>query len=442
MRGQGHQRLGIASTSVLVLMLVAAQYGLASGKKEVQGKVVYASMFSVGEPSMQVLDKAAKDFMAQNPAVTVEVQWDSRQVLTQLQSAIAASTQVDIVDQSDDRIYNAVVLNDLAQPLDQYLAEKAYGSSTTWKDTYLPGAFDQLKGRDGKIYMLPRDDSISSFFYNVKLLAEVGIQPKALGTTWDEFLGYLETIKTKKPGVAPLGADGNIPFYNNWYFSYLAIRVAGQDAFRAAAYDKTGEKWGQPEFLQAAKMVRELIDKGYFQPHYEGSVWPAAQVDWVNGKIGMIFCGGWLPKEMSEQSPADFQTDLFAFPNVAGGKGNNLVEHWSNVYAVLKSAKDMQATILFLKYLGSAKVGSEFAAMGSTVPIHGVEVPAVLKNQYEVMKKYGQMAAIAGLNTELPNYMEKVYNPIDDKLFQGQVPPEEFIRLLRDGTKQYWATAQ
>ena len=101
--------------------------------------------------------------------------------------------------------------------------------------------------------------------------------------------------------------------------------MAGKDAFREAAYDETGEKWGDPEFLEAAQMIRDLQDAGYFQKSFEGSVWPAAQVQWVNDEIAMLLMGAWLPNEMSEQAPEGFEISLFAFPSVSGAPGNEYV---------------------------------------------------------------------------------------------------------------------
>ena len=129
------------------------------------------------------------------------------------------------------------------------------------------------------------------------MLEDMGATPDPMGMEWDEFVNLLETIRGQNPDVSPLGADGNVSFYNNWWFSYLAVRLVGKDAFREAAYDETGEKWGDPEFLEAAQMIRDLQDAGYFQKSFEGSVWPAAQVQWVNDEIAMLLMGAWLPNE-------------------------------------------------------------------------------------------------------------------------------------------------
>lgn len=400
-------------------------------------KIVYWSMFSEGEPLMLELDQATKDFMVEYPNIEVEIQWAGRQVLTQLQSAISAGTQVDIVDHSDDRVLNAIVKNGLALPMDKYLGEKAYDSDKTWGETFAPGVLEIGK-YEGSTYLIPRDDYISAFFYNKAIFEEAGIDPKVNGMTWDEFNGLIETLQTSQPEVTPIGADGNVPFYNNWWFSYLATRLAGVEAFREAAYDKTGEKWGDPEFLQAAQMIKELQDKGYFQEGYEGSVWPAAQVQWVNGDVAMMFMGAWLPKEMSEQMPEGFEVDLFAFPDIEGGKGNQVVEHWANVYGVLAATEHPDEVATYLKYILSMKIGTKIATLGVPVPLEGVPVPPALVNQYEILASSTAIPARAGLNTEIPEYMDNVFNVCDDQFFTKQFGPEEFIDCLKSDSKNYW----
>lgn len=405
-----------------------------------KSKVVYWSMFSEGEPLQQILDQATKDFMAENPNVEVEIKWAGRQVLTDLQPALAAGTQVDIVDHSDDRVWNAIVANGLALPLNKYLDEPAYKSTTAWKDTFQPGALEIGTDKDGQIYLIPREDYISAFFYDKGMLDKMGIQLKSQGMTWTEFTAMLDTIKSKDAAVSPLGADGNVSFYNDWYFTYLAVRLAGKDAFVAAALDKTGESWSAPEFLKAAQMIADLQGKKYFQKGYEGSVWPAAQVDWVNSKIAMMFCGAWLPTEMSQQAPPGFTVGMFAFPTVDGGKGNQYVEHWANAYGVLKAAKSPDAVALYLKYLMSPAVAEKIVALGSPVPLVGVSVPPALKEQYNILAASTAMPARGGLNTSNAEYMTNVYDKCDDQFFQGQLGPEQLISCLKTESKSYWAS--
>lgn len=402
-------------------------------------KVVYWSMFSTGEPLQRMIETATEQFMEDNPDIEVEINWAGRDVLTQLQSAINAGQQVDIVDHSNDRVRNAVVVNDLALQLDDYLDEPAYGESDgTWLESFNPGAVEAFAEDDG-IYMVPREAYVSGIWYNVDMLADAGITPDVTGMTWDEFLDILDTLEQENPDVSPLGADGNIDFYNNWWFSYLAIRLAGRDAFEEAAYDESGESWRQPEFLEAAEMVRELQDRGYFQSGFEGSVFPAAQQQWVNGQIAMMLMGAWLPKEMEDQQPEDFTMDMFAFPNVEGGQGNDLVEYWANVFTVMESAENPDAAVEWVKYMTSPEgAGGMLADEGFPVPLEGAPVPETHEGQFEVLEEYEVMGQRGGLNDDIPDYMTGVLNLCNDQFFQLEIGPQEFIDCLVEESASFW----
>lgn len=400
--------------------------------------VVYWSMFSDGEPLQIELAKAIVDFQAENPNIKVEVNWVGRDVLSGVQGAIASGTQVDIVDQSNGILNNALIKTDLALALDPYLDGPGYDGSGAWRDVFNEGTFAQAKGADGKTYMVPRDDYTRAFFTNAAVLAKAGVTPKTYGMTWDEFTSMLATLKAA--GVNPIGVDGTETGYNNWWFANLAVRVAGPDAFLAAAKDKTGASWSAPEFLKAAQMLRDLRDKGYFNKGYEGSIWPAAQVGWVNGNNALMLMGAWLPNEMSPQAPAGFESGMFAFPNVPGGKGNDLVERWSNAYVVLKSTKNPDQAVRLVQYLMSPKVGAEIAKVGTPVPIKGVTPPPALVGQYEILAHMDTVDSGFGLGTEVPEWQANVYGACDDPFFQGKSSPEAFITCLKDESAKYWST--
>jgi raffinose/stachyose/melibiose transport system substrate-binding protein len=422
-----------------LLVILVGMLSVSMVARAQASRVVYFSMFSQGEPLQLVLQEATDQFMVENPDIQVETVWAGRNNLTQLASVLAAGDQVDIVDHSDDRVYNAVVVNDLALPLDDYLEGPAYNSDVPWQDTFVPGALEIGRSpEDGHIYLIPRDDYISTFFYNTAIFEELGIEPPTTGLTWEEFTEILDAVAAS--GVTPIGADGTISFYNNWYPTYLMIRLAGVEAFRDAAYDQTGESWRQPEFLQAAQLLADLQTAGRFQDGFEGSVWPAAQVQWVNGDPAMMFMGAWLPAEMKPQMPADFSTGMFAFPTIEGGLGNEVVEHWANTYAVLNTSPNPDAAVEYIKYIMSPEVVEKIVAIDVPVPIVDAPVPTGLEAQYEILGASTPIAARAGLNTEIPEYMETVYNVCSDQLFQMQIGPEAYIDCLVTTSATYWAS--
>ena len=111
-----------------------------------------------------------------------------------------------------------MVTSERALALDDYLDTPAYGSDTPWRDTFVTAALDIGKSAlDGKTYLIARDDYISAFFYNVGMLEERGVEAEALGMSYEDYTEMFQN--TQDSGGTPLGADGTVSFYNNWYTS-------------------------------------------------------------------------------------------------------------------------------------------------------------------------------------------------------------------------------
>ncbi|MGC3955446.1 MAG: ABC transporter substrate-binding protein [Propionicimonas sp.] len=404
-----------------------------------QQTVVYWSEFNKGEPLQIALEQVIKDFEAENPDIKIDVNWAGRDVLTKIQAAVQGGTPVDITDHSNDRLAAALLENDLAVDLNKYLDEPAYGAdSGKWRDDFTPGSIEAMSSK-GSGYLIPRESYVSGLWYNGGMLKEAGLQVKATGMTWDEFMNILNTLKAAKPDVSPLGADGSIDFYNNWWFSYLAIRLAGVEAFQKAAADPTGEGWRAPEFLKAAEMVRQLTDGGYFQKGYEGSVFPAMQAQWAQGKVAMFLNGAWIPNEMAPQLSEDFELGVFAFPNLEGGKGNDVVEYWANAWAVMNTGKSTDAAVKFLKFASSPTEGGKtIADAGYPLALKDIATPPAFAGQVEILKAYSPIEQRAGLQGQTA-YSADVYNFCDDPFFLGKSSPSEFIDCLATKGKEFWA---
>ena len=62
-----------------------------------------------------------------------------------------------------------------------------------------------------------------SVFYRKSAFEEWGVKPP---TTWDEFMGLLDTLKGK--GIAPLtDGTGSTPWMASGWFDYLDLRING-----------------------------------------------------------------------------------------------------------------------------------------------------------------------------------------------------------------------
>ena len=81
---------------------------------------------------------------------------------------------------------------------------------------------------DGKVVGLPQQVSEVGFWYNKALTDQAGIDVEAI-KTWDDFLTAVQ--KAKDAGLTPISVGGMDKWPLHFYWSYLAMREAGQQGF-------------------------------------------------------------------------------------------------------------------------------------------------------------------------------------------------------------------
>lgn len=387
-------------------------------------KVIYWSYLSETEPIAQILAAKVKTWNENNPNIQVEASWVGREVITKLRTALLSGEAPDIISHSDSELLPSVIKEGLGYPLDDALKTPAYNSSENWKDTFI--RLDPYM--DGHYYLIPEAFYTSGIFYNVDLFDKNNLQPPK---TWAEFLDVC--AKLKDNGVDPLAVNGAFPFFSSWYFTWLASRIVGDEEFRAAAKDPTGEAWDAPGFLEAAKQVELLVKNGYFQEGYEGTNWPGAETLFSQGNVGMYLTGTWFPAEISDKVGEDFKTAVIPFPTVEGGKADQTTaEAWSNSWMILKDAKNPEAAIKFLKYMSSLEAMSEFAKVMTPAPLKGVPLPRFTEGQEGILMNANKvMPRLHGVQDDSPEWVTTVFWVVDDQLIFGQISAEEFIQKLK-----------
>jgi raffinose/stachyose/melibiose transport system substrate-binding protein len=221
---------------------------------------------------------------------------------------------------------------------------------------------------DGKTYGVPFDHGMVGFWYNKALFDKAGIDtPPA---TWTEFLDAVG--KLRAAGVTPIALAGKEKWPAHFYWTYLAIRLAGLDGLQKAAEAKSFEG---PEFVAAGEHLKELVDlepfqKGFLGAEYGSPDGHAALMG--NGKAAMELMGQWAPSVQASASgkPDGIGADLgwFPFPSVDGGKSavtDNL--GGGNGFAVGKDAPP--AATDFLKFLLDAENYEKAVKTGAFLPV-------------------------------------------------------------------------
>lgn len=401
--------------------------------------IVYMAKWNEGEELQKIINDALDQYMADNPNVTIEKIWGGREVNAALMASIQAGNPPDIYDEDPQIVNYSLGKEGLAVELSDYIAnEKVFNEDITIAEAFIPGITDAWK-YEGNLYALPTHQFVSVFWYDKTMFKELGIS--GTPSTWTEFLTLCETIKGK--GVAPLVQDGGINFYNSYYYTYLADRIEGMEAFRNAVFDKTGAALDAPGFLEAAKKLEDIVKKGYFIKGYDGYQWPAGQIDWAQGAGAMMLNHTYLPIEVKDSLPDTFEFGAFPFPSVEGGKGNQYqLDSIIGAVAILKSSKYPDVCFDIAKRLLSKETQSRIMNEAWTLPVRtGIDLPEQFVDLEDIFSKQtGAFRAYAGGPGQIePEWEQQVFYPLDDKLIFGKITADEFITQLKAKTVEFWA---
>jgi raffinose/stachyose/melibiose transport system substrate-binding protein len=308
----------------------------------------------------------------------------------------------------------------------------------SWWDTISPliQPLIQVPGYPG-VWSLPNNVTTLNFYYNKKLFDKVGAQPPA---TWDDLDALCK--KLKDAGITPFTVDGtSADGYMDWWFDSLSARLQGNEVYRDVLRGKTtfGE---HPQFLKAAQMIRDFLDKDYFVKGYSGLDFTGSQMVFYQGQAAMLYVGSWLLGEMRKAIPDDFQEDVFRFPTVAGGTGDpKHIFGTANTYGIAKEAKHPELGTEWARCYNSIAMTNWRSANVSHQPaIIGAEPPGKTPSLNKIFAESTKMDIYN--NADLYSQMGEHYttsNDLNSKLFRKELTPDDFIKQMDENVKAYHA---
>jgi raffinose/stachyose/melibiose transport system substrate-binding protein len=400
----------------------------------------YWSMWTADEPQGKVLQKAFKCF-TDKTGVKVDVQWLGRKAYTQnLVPALNTDDVPDLFDQDVSKVGAAIMTPGGTQSVDDVYGMKVGEGDKTVKDVLAPSSYDfpQNKDKSGHNFMVPYTLQSSAWWYNKDQVKDF-VQPKTMA----DLTGLFD--KAKASGKAAISQDGDISFYNMYFFTQLAERYVGAGGLNKAATDKTGQSWTtDPGFLKAAQETAKLPK--YFIDGWDAAKFPQIQQRWADGDSDYLYVGSWAPSETREYldkqgSGTKISYGSFQFP-MPDGATHDTVEQMSIGFAVTKKAKNADAAKAFIAYFLNKDLLSGIPAVADNlVPRTDLAVPDDLKQLKTVMDdpkkehvlQYDGIDGIAG-----GNWQTDVFDPADLALLKGQLTPQQFVAQLASKGADFW----
>ena len=303
---------------------------------KLSGTVTFWSMWNETEPQAEVIKSAIDEFKTANPDVTLNVQWNGRDIRKTLKAALDSAQSIDIFEADPNWITKNLGLDYVLKLDDYYGKTYATTNGKVFKDILVPALVKWISAlsKDQGLYYVPNQAFVVCMFYSKDVFQKAGIDK--MPQSWDELLAACEKLKTA--GIAPITVDD--AYYELLMGQYLGT-LKGDAWVSQLMQDKTGEMWKDPAVVQFAKAFEDLYKKGYISKNAASNKYPAGQQELALGKAGMYLNGTYLPNELVGTTGADFKWGEFAFPNLPNAVENNTaMQFGAQGYACLLYTSD------------------------------------------------------------------------------------------------------
>jgi raffinose/stachyose/melibiose transport system substrate-binding protein len=228
---------------------------------------------------------------------------------------------------------------------------------------------------DGKLYGIPMNGiSPALVFYDKKVFRQYGLTPP---TNVEDLITLAGTLRSH--GITPFALGGAQKWPQLMFEEYLVDRVGGQDVVDAILAGKPGA-WSDPAVLRANALLTKLLDAGAFGTSFAATSYDTGQATALlyTGKAAMELMGAWEYATIKKAAPgviAGGDLGWFAFPAVAGGKGDpsSLEGNPANYFSVAAKSHNVAGGLRYLTdQVMSASYVDDLIKAGRTPPVPGI----------------------------------------------------------------------
>ncbi|MCR8630913.1 extracellular solute-binding protein [Paenibacillus radicis (ex Xue et al. 2023)] len=288
---------------------------------------------------------------------------------------------------------------------------------------------------NGKNYGVPLGLSVTMVWYNKDIFAKYGIKQPA---TWEEFMTVIDTLKQNK--LIPFTLANQPKWPGAYYFMYLADRVAGPELFKSAL-GRTGKTFDDDGYVQAGKLIQDLVKRDAFNKGFNGIPWDAGQGRQIlyTEQAAMLVMSNSIVNNVRTEAPTfEKKLDFFPFPTVPGGKGDpsDIGGASAPVWSVSAKTKNPDLAIELIKELSSQETAQNYSdRTGSPVGVKGVTY------KDEFAKRLGVYVDKAKdihwpYDQTLPPDLAELHKDTTQAIFGLSMTPEEAAKKMEEKAKQ------
>ncbi|MDA8371202.1 MAG: extracellular solute-binding protein [Nocardiopsaceae bacterium] len=418
-------RAGAAGAIAIGLLTVTA----CGGGGSADGKM-HVWMY---QDSLAVVQKSAVERFNEDAdieAVVDEVPGDTYQ--DKVRTVMGSGDQPDVFFNWGAGSIQPYVEQDMLLPLDDALE-----SDPEFADAYISSVMEAGKV-DGVQYGIPlRGTQPVILFYNKEVFEDVDAEAPE---TWDDIIDLTDTFKDE--GITPFALGGADAWTEQMWLQYLVDRQGGPEVFQRIQ-DGDSEGWRDPAVLKAAETVEDLVERGAFGDNFASVSYTegAASDLLAQGKAAMHLMGSWEFSTHLDQAPEFAEEGLgyVAFPALPDGEGDpaNVAGNPTNYFSVSADSEYTEEAVEFLKTTSSEEYVQDMVDNGEVPTTTGAEEllkdspdPDFATFQYEMVQDapHFQLSWDQALPPEVATPMLTEI----EKLFNGQISPEEFVDAVAE----------
>lgn len=277
-------------------------------------RVIHYVSSDLEEQQPRIISEQAREYEKEHPNIKYEFENVNTSDLVQKIQLLAASNDLpEVFSYESGRPLEQLADNGFILDIEKVFRELGLQNELN------PAAVKLLKSmvRDKGLYALPLEINIEGFWYNKNLFARYGL---AIPETWDDLLHAAEVFQSN--GIQPFALAGA----NKWPITRLingyVIRKYGYDAMQRVARKEL--KVTEPGFIEAAAIVQQMAQRGYFGKHVNMIETDEASTLFLEGKAAMFYTGSWSLRDFNSPLKNQIGMDaigLFNIPLVNGGTG-------------------------------------------------------------------------------------------------------------------------
>lgn len=387
------------------------------------------TFMDLGPERKEFNEEVIRRFEEANPDIKVDYRWQANEPYkTGIKVMMESNSPPDVLfnwaGSSSNDFVDAGVVRDLSDSFER---------GDEWTTDMPVGVVNQYRYKDG-LYGVPSQVYTKTFFKNDAFFEENDLE---VPETMDELIGMCSAVREIDPQMTPIAFGASESWTINHYLTILFQRhVDLETAMADYTLDRPADElFTDPGYLAALNDFERMTDADCFNAGINSVTPEVSRTMFASGLAATTFCGSWCPPQFDEQG-AEGTYSPFAFPAVAGGKGDQtgaLVGVQG--YQIAAESQAPEEAVKFLSYLVSPDNNAMLAEMVGQLPANASRLKdgALSNASTQMLDGVAKAkASVPPLNTIVETSVSDVILKSGQDLVADTITPEEFMDRVRE----------